>query len=144
MVNRCALFACYALSDRFDRADSTRTVTQHGKLSKQDRELLATSLVQGKTETALVVASAIGANSTVAKVVSSMGGTVRYRADDVDYFRVKIPITRFEAFTRLREIEAVDIDADQDRFYFPPIDRAGIAFEPIAEQPTIALPSQRE
>src|SRR5439155_6845368 len=52
-----------------------------------------------------------GANSTVASGIASLGGTVRYREDQIDYIRATIPSGKVAAAAALRGVQALDVDA---------------------------------
>jgi len=80
------------------------------KLLKRDRERLVNAYVEGKSEVMLIVASLPGTNEAVARSITDLGGIVRYRADDVDYLRVKVPIRRVTQITRLADIQVISLD----------------------------------
>src|SRR5262245_42665360 len=69
----------------------SHAAAKSGGLSKHDHELLATAIAKGDKTVTLLIASKKGANNTVANGVASLGGTVRYREDDVDYIRATVP-----------------------------------------------------
>jgi hypothetical protein len=81
-----------------------------GKLSKHNRELLADAVAQGKATVTLLIAAKPGANKTVATGIAGLGGTVRYRDDDVSYIRAIVPTGKVEAAAGLSGVQAVDLD----------------------------------
>jgi hypothetical protein len=81
------------------------------KLLKRDRETLARAYAEGKTETMLVIAAAPGTTASVANQITVLGGKVRYRDDEVDYLRARIPIGSVERIARLQNIESLNVDA---------------------------------
>ena len=81
------------------------------KLLKRDREWLAHAYVEGKTEVMLVIASTPGRNTLVANQLGLLRGKLRYRDDEVDYLRAEIPISNVDQIARLRDIEAIAVDA---------------------------------
>ncbi|HET7089603.1 MAG TPA: S8 family serine peptidase [Anaerolineae bacterium] len=80
------------------------------KLGKHDRELLAEARAQGETTVTLLIAALRGANRRVVQGIESLGGTVRFREDDIDYIRAIVPIDKVEAAARLSGVEAVDLN----------------------------------
>src|SRR5215211_6968164 len=80
------------------------------KLSKHDHELLAEAVAQGKSTVTVLIAAKPGANKTVASGIASLGGTVRYRADDVGYIRATVPTGKVEAAAGLSGVQALDLD----------------------------------
>ena len=58
---------------------------------------------EGATTVTLIVASKPGQNGAVAERVAALGGTVRYREDDIDYLRVVIAIDKVKAVAALNE-----------------------------------------
>ena len=94
---------------------STTTASAAGgqaasKLTKHDRELLATARADGDANVTLLIASKPGQNSTVASGLASLGATVRYRDDDVDYLRARVPVGQVDAASRLAGVQAANLD----------------------------------
>jgi hypothetical protein len=81
------------------------------KLLKRDREWLAHAYAEGKTEVMLVIASAPGRNAFVANQLALLRGKLRFRDDEVDYLRAELPISNVDQIARLRDIEALSVDA---------------------------------
>ncbi|MFL5801476.1 MAG: S8 family serine peptidase [Roseiflexaceae bacterium] len=81
-----------------------------GKLSKHNRELLAAAVAEGKATVTLLIAAKPGANKTVAGGIAGLGGTVRYRDDDISYIRAVVPTNQAEAAAGLSGVQAVDLD----------------------------------
>jgi hypothetical protein len=65
-------------------------------LFKDARGELAAARARGDTMVTLVVASMPGANARAVRLVTGLGGTVRFRDDDVDYLRVHVPLASVE------------------------------------------------
>lgn len=90
---------------------SRRTfVAEVSKLRKHDRERLSTARVNGKSEVAVCIASLSGGNEAVARQAKNSGAEVRYRDDDVDYLRLKVPIDRVEEVAKINGIKAININ----------------------------------
>ena len=81
-----------------------------GKLSKQERALLASARAEGKSNVTLLIASKAGANGSVASGIQSLGGTIRYRDDSLDYIRALVPTSKVEAVAELSGVQAVELD----------------------------------
>jgi hypothetical protein len=81
-----------------------------GGLSKHDRELLAEAIVNGKATVTLLIASVQGSNSKVASGIQKLGGTVRYREDDISYISANVPTNKVEAVARLSGVQSLDLN----------------------------------
>src|SRR5688500_17383895 len=81
-----------------------------GGLSKRDRELLAEAIVNGKATVTLLVASAPGSNNRVARGIQKLGGTVRYREDDISYISAIVPTNKVEAVAVLSGVQSLDLN----------------------------------
>ena len=95
----------------------TRLVEHHSadfraksKLLKRDRESLAQAYAEDKTEVMLVIASSPGMNASVVKQLALLGGKLRYREDEVDYLRLKVPLGSVYKIARLSNVEALSVD----------------------------------
>jgi|KBSSwiStaDraftv2_1062776.scaffolds.fasta_scaffold00419_31 hypothetical protein len=80
------------------------------KLSMHDLQLLANARAENKSVVTLLIAAKPGANSTVATGVQSLGGTIRYREDTLDYLRVTVPVSKVEAVAQLPGVQSVSLD----------------------------------
>ena len=78
-------------------------------LFKDARSELAAARARGDSTVLLVIASMPGANAAAAKAITTMGGTVQYRDDDVDYLRARLPVDRVEAFAADRSVHSISI-----------------------------------
>lgn len=87
-----------------------QTTKNSNKLSKHDRELLATARANGESKVTLLIAAKPGANRTVVSGLIGLGGKIAKRDDDVSYIRAIVPINQVEAAARLSGIEALDLD----------------------------------
>ncbi|MBP8251034.1 MAG: S8 family serine peptidase [Herpetosiphon sp.] len=79
-------------------------------LSKHARSLVLEAKAQGKSTVTLLIAAKPGANKAVVNAVSALGGTVRFRDDDISYLRVIVPVDKAEAVAQLSDVQAVDVD----------------------------------
>ncbi|MGH7712321.1 MAG: S8 family serine peptidase, partial [Gemmatimonadaceae bacterium] len=78
-------------------------------LFKDARGEIAAARARGDTTVLLVVASMPATNARVARLVIQMGGTVRYRDDDVDYLRVRVPVDSAEPLARSALVHSADV-----------------------------------
>jgi subtilisin family serine protease len=79
-------------------------------LSQHDRGLLQDAQAQGKSSVTLLIAAQSGANKTVASGITGLGGTVRFRDDDISYIRADVPTGKVEAAALLNGVQALDLD----------------------------------
>lgn len=86
------------------------TNNTRSKLEKSDRERMAQARAEGKKEVVLVIASAARANASVASQVTSLGGKVRFRADDVDYLRASVPIDTVERLAKSESVATLNVN----------------------------------
>ncbi|MGH9893312.1 MAG: hypothetical protein ACREA0_15245, partial [bacterium] len=114
-------------------------------LLKHHRRILALALARGEREITLVVASHVGRNALVAQEVGRLGGRVRFRADEVDYLRVRLAVPQVETMARFEFVERLDIDVDGHRIH--PLHPEGIAAlrreQPSDTPPAKAIPLRR-
>lgn len=78
-------------------------------LFKDARSELAAARARGDKDVLLVIASMPGANANVAKTITSMGGSVQFRSDDVDYIRARLPVDRVDALAAERSVHSLSI-----------------------------------
>jgi hypothetical protein len=81
-----------------------------GGLRKPDRARLAEARAEGKSEITVLIAAMPGKHGLLANKIASLGGRVRFRADEVGYLRARIPIDHVEAIARSSEVQTINID----------------------------------
>ena len=81
-----------------------------GGLSKYDRALLAEAVANGQSTITLLIASTPGSNSRVASGIQKLGGTVRYREDDINYISAIVPTNKVEAVAALSGVQSLDLN----------------------------------
>jgi hypothetical protein len=59
----------------------------------------------------VLIAAERGANKTVATGIAGLGGTVRYREDQIDYIRATVPTNKVEAAAALNGVLSLDLDS---------------------------------
>jgi hypothetical protein len=72
--------------------------------------LLAEAIVNGKPTVTLLIASVPGSNGKVANGIQKLGGTVRYREDDISYISANVPINKVEAVAALSGVQSLDLN----------------------------------
>ncbi|MFN8582803.1 MAG: hypothetical protein U0163_17730, partial [Gemmatimonadaceae bacterium] len=78
-------------------------------LFKDARGELAAARARGDTNVTLVIAAMPGANAKAAALLTSLGATIRYRDDDVDYLRASVPVDKVERVVRDSLVHSVDV-----------------------------------
>lgn len=119
-IRRAGLFAivvfiatCSGQSrSAIEQSPTSATSKQPRKLYKNTRLLLSAAAARGQKDADLVVASKPGRNAAVASLTTRLGGDIRYRADEVDYLRVKLPLAQVEAFAESGDIQAIEYDVN--------------------------------
>jgi subtilase family protein len=104
-------------------------------LFKDSRGELAAARARGDSTVLLVIAAVPGGNARVAKAIAALGGRVRFRDDDVDYLRARVPVDSVEALVRHPAVFAADINVYSNRSF-----SASESPEPSASVP-VATPS---
>jgi hypothetical protein len=79
--------------------------------SKELRQQLAKAAANGDKTVTVLIAAQKGANSSVVTGITALGGSVRYREDQIDYIRATIPSGKVAAAAALRGVQALDVDA---------------------------------
>ena len=80
------------------------------RLSKHSRELLALARVNNQKTVSLLIGAQPGADQVVASSINSLGGTIRYREDDVSYLRADIPVDKVDAVAGLPGVQTADLN----------------------------------
>src|SRR5262245_21181493 len=78
-------------------------------LFKDARSELAIARAKGEKDALLIIASMPGQNAVVAKTITSMGGTIQHRSDDVDYLRARVPLEKVEALAVDKAVHSFSI-----------------------------------
>jgi subtilisin family serine protease len=80
------------------------------RFDSHDRALLADAQAAGRDTVTLLVAATPGRAKAVASDLIALGGTLRYRDDDVAYLRAKMPVGKAETASRITGVDAIDLD----------------------------------
>lgn len=106
----CTDTPAFAKSRSHLAADGPSNDVPLGKLRKHDRARIAGRVAEGKSDVVLVIAVETGKTAAVARSVVRLGGAVLYRADDVGYLRITVPVAAAEQVASLSDVQAVNVD----------------------------------
>src|SRR5713101_252607 len=104
VVTISALIAAITLSSAAF-ADSGRT-----KLSKEDRERLATATANGASTVTMLFATVEGSTGSVASALAALGATVRKQDPDVGYIRADVPTDMADDASKLAGDASSELD----------------------------------
>ena len=82
-----------------------------GKLSKEDRALIAEAKANGKDTITVLIAAKPGSNGSVVSGLKGLGASIRYREDTLDYIRAAVPSDKVAAAAALRGVQAFEVDS---------------------------------
>ena len=77
---------------------------------KDSRGQLALARAEGKRDVSIVIAAEPGASDAVAAEVARLGGSVRFRFDEVGYLRARVPIEKADELVSFRGVHVADLD----------------------------------
>ena len=80
------------------------------KFTKEDRAALARQEARGAHVVSLLIATPRHGTKNVVKSVRALGGSVAYRNDRLGYMRVRVPLRKADATSRLRGIQTINVD----------------------------------
>src|SRR3954462_3239073 len=78
-------------------------------LFKDDRGDIATARARGDTAVTVIIAAMPGASAQLAQTIHAMGGTIRFRDDQVDYIRARVPLDSVERLAHDVSVHSLDI-----------------------------------
>ncbi len=113
-------------------------VARRSFLFKDARGEVAQARARGQSDVLLVIASMPGENEHVARTITAWGGTIQFRADDVDYLRARVPVDSLERLVLDPNVHSLDISitrlsrtfglADEEENHPPPLTGTVSAF----------------
>lgn len=80
-------------------------------LFKDDRGDIATAHAKGDKNVTVIIAAMPGATGQLAQLIQGMGGTIRFRDDQVDYIRARVPVDSVERLAHDATVHSLDITA---------------------------------
>ncbi|HYK98335.1 MAG TPA: S8 family serine peptidase [Candidatus Acidoferrales bacterium] len=121
-------------------ATSSTTLAAPGgpKLSKQDRERLASATANGASTVTMLFATIESQTSSVASALGALGATVRKVDGDVGYIRADVPTDKADAAAKLPGVAGSEVDQTFD--VTPP--DAGEGDTPLQVPPDSTTPAQ--
>lgn len=84
-------------------------------LFKDARAEVAQARVRGEADILLVIAAMPGQAGRLAAAITSAGGTVQLRDDDVDYIRARVPLDEVESIADHPTVHSIDVSMGQNR-----------------------------
>ena len=102
-------------------------------LFKDDRGDLASARARGDTAVTVIIAAMPGATAQLARTITAMGGSIRFRDDNVDYVRAQVPTDSVERLAGDPAVHSLDVN-------MPGTDR-GFATDPSV--PTLPVDTSR-
>jgi len=103
-----------AVTPTLDAAPVKARISHRPALFKDARQALAIARAQGRKDAVLILVTERGRAGEVAKKAEQLGGNVRFRADEVDYLRVRIPIDKATELAEFGRVEAASVDVDDN------------------------------
>lgn len=113
--------------------------TPGGKLSKEEAALLREANVSGDKTVTLLVAAQQGQTKNVVDGLQALGGTIRYRDDQLGYIRADVPTEKVKEAFALSGVLASDIDT-----VVPLPDPRPEDIAPVAAQPAPGAATPRQ
>ncbi len=114
---------------------SSAQVARRPFLFKDGRGEIAAARARGDREVTLVIAAMPGATAQLARVITALGGKIRFRDDNVDYIRARVSVDSVERLAADPSIHSLDVTISQTGRSF-----VASESEPASE-PTNGLPS---
>jgi len=78
-------------------------------LFKDNRGDIATAHARGDTALTVIIAAMPGATGQLAQTIKGMGGSIRFRDDQVDYIRARVPVDSVERLAHDPSVHSLDI-----------------------------------
>jgi len=78
-------------------------------LFKDNRDNIATAHARGDTALTVVIAVMPGATGQLAQTIQEMGGSIRFRDDQVDYIRARVPVDSVERLAHDPTVHSLDV-----------------------------------
>jgi len=78
-------------------------------LFKDDRGDVATAHARGDTAVTVIIAAMPGGTGQLAQTIQRMGGTIRFRDDQVDYIRARVPVDSVERLAHDPSVHSLGI-----------------------------------
>jgi subtilisin family serine protease len=103
-----ALIVVFAVTIGAGAASSPKVAKS--KFTKHDRALLAKKARQGARTVSLLVVTPRGRTGPVARSLRGIGGKIIYRHNRLGYVRVTVPLRKADKASRLKGIQAINVD----------------------------------
>jgi hypothetical protein len=91
-------------------ADPTPDASIGVSIGKHDEQLLAEAQQRGQQTVTVLVATKRGQGTRGVEQLAKAGAKVQYRADEINYVRVEVPVDQVKKIAALDGVSAVDLD----------------------------------
>jgi Subtilase family len=98
--------------------------------SDNDHVLIARFYAEGRKQAKLIIAAQPAATESVVQGIRALGGSVYYRADELGYLRVRLPVAALGSISSIQGIEQVNV-WPENQF---DIELTGVRVKPIDKQ----------
>jgi hypothetical protein len=99
-----------ALPSTIASADPSRPPDSQDLLGKQDRDLLIQAKEDGKSTVTVMVQAKDGQTNQSVDQLKAAGAKIGFRADEINYIRAEIPVSKVEKAAKLSSIVGFDLD----------------------------------
>ncbi len=106
-----------ALSSALPSAHAQLAPPRRPFLFKDDRGDIASARAKGERELTVLIASMTGKNGDVARLITAMGGTIRFRNDNVDYLRARVPTDSVDGLARNPLVHSLNVNVKAGRAF---------------------------
>jgi hypothetical protein len=137
-MRRVRLWLSPALLFAFSVSSTNAQVARRPFLFKDGRGEVAAARARGEHEITVIMAAMPGANAQLARAIAALGGTIRFRDDNVDYIRARMPVDSVERLAADPSIHSLDITISGNGRSFA--NDAPASAAPSPSSPLAALP----
>ncbi len=81
-------------------------------LFKDDRGDIATAHARGDSSVTVLIAAVPGMTGRLAQMIQAMGGTIRFRDDNVDYLRARVPTDSVQHLAQYPAVHSLDVNME--------------------------------
>ena len=108
-MRRVRLWLTPALLFALSASSSNAQVARRPFLFKDGRGEVAAARARGEHEITVIMAAMPGGNTQLARAITALGGTIRFRDDNVDYIRARVPVDSVERLAADPSMHSLDV-----------------------------------
>jgi hypothetical protein len=142
-MRRIVLVLAPVLGLSLSAAAGSAQVARRPFLFKDGRGELAAARARGERDVTVIMAAMPGANAQLAATIRSLGGTIRFRDDNVDYIRARVPVDSVEKLASDPSMHSLDITISGTGRTFTTEEPRGRAAEQPSNSPS-GLPAAQD